>query len=213
MASMHACESLSLASCRARTRRLFSRAPHSASTRRPKRSSKARAVRSACCCCAVQAAAMASSLRAWRCSIVGAVSIAGSPSLVVGRSAEMVVGRGEGELRGGLRHGEAVEAVLEHGIDVAIGTGADDDRPRTGRLQPGLAIARAQPQEAEARAVALLGMRAIREDRLDEGGGLRADRARPGGEARGCPLEMPLMGLGHVGRVGGVAAADMAPEE
>jgi hypothetical protein len=55
-------------------------------------------------------------------------------------------------------------------------------------------------------------MRPVREHRLDEGGGLRADRARPGDEARGRPLEMALRGLGHVGRVGGVAAADMATE-
>ena len=103
----------------------------------------------------------------------------GSPSLVVGRPAEVVVGRGEGELRGGRRHGEAVEAVLEDGVDVAVGAGADGDGAGTGGLEPGLAVALAEPQEAEARAVALLGMRAVREDRLDEGGGLRADRARP----------------------------------
>jgi hypothetical protein len=44
----------------------------------------------------------------------------------------MVVGRGEGELRGGLRHGEAVEAVREHGVDVTVGAGADGDGAGTG---------------------------------------------------------------------------------
>src|SRR5438876_5462336 len=88
MASTHASESLSLASCSARARRLFSRASHSASTRRPKRSSKARAVMSAWCCCSVHAAAMASSLSAWSFSSVGAVSIV-APSLVVVPPTEM----------------------------------------------------------------------------------------------------------------------------
>ena len=60
--------------------------------------------------------------------------------------------------------------------------------------------------------LALLGMRPVCDDRLHEGGGLRADRAGPGGEARGRPLEMPLMGFGHVGGVGGVAASDMAAD-
>ena len=76
--------------------------------------------------------------------------------------------------------GEAVEAVLEHGVDVAVGAGADGDGAGAGGLQPGLAIALAEPEEAETRAVALLGMRAVGEDRLDEGGGLRADGAGPG---------------------------------
>jgi hypothetical protein len=53
--------------------------------------------------------------------------------------------------------------------DVAVGAGADGDRAGRGSLQPILAVALAEPQPTEARAVALLGMRTIREDGLDEG--------------------------------------------
>src|SRR4029450_2271223 len=50
MASTQAYGSFSLASLSARARRLFSRASHSASTRNPKRSSKARLLISGLCC-------------------------------------------------------------------------------------------------------------------------------------------------------------------
>src|ERR1700674_4475033 len=123
MASMQAWESLSLASCRARVRRLFSRAIHSASTSRPKRSSKARAVMSAWCCCSVQAAARAASLSAWSYWSVGALSI-GTPLLVVVPAPHVFVDGREGELRRG-RGAEPIEAVLEDGIDVPVGTGLD----------------------------------------------------------------------------------------
>ena len=89
------------------------------------------------------------------------------------------MGRDEGERRRRLQPGEAVEAVLEHGVDVAVGAGADGNRAGAGGLQPILAVARAEPQQTEARAVALLGMRTIREDRLDEGGGLGAKWSGP----------------------------------
>src|SRR3989338_7628206 len=121
---MAACESLSLASWRARARRLFSRASHSASTRSPKRSSKASAVMSAWCCCSVQAAAMAASLSAWRLSSVGALSI-DAPLLVVVPAARVFGAGGEGGLGCGRGGGEAVEAVLEDRIDVAVGAGVD----------------------------------------------------------------------------------------
>src|SRR5437899_7565690 len=195
---MHACESLSLASCRARTSRLFSRASHSASTRSPKRSSKARAVMSAWCCCSVHAAAMAVSLSAWSFSSVGAVSI-GALSLVVGPAPHVFVDGGEGERRRGRRRGEPVEAVLEDRVDVAIGAGLDGAGPGARRFEPLQAVALGQAQDAEARAIALLGMRTVREDLLDQGGRLGADRARPVDEARRRPLQMALVRLRHVG--------------
>jgi hypothetical protein len=55
-------------------------------------------------------------------------------------------------------------------------------------------------------------MRTNREDRLDEGGGLRANGPGPRDEPRGRPLQVALMGQGHVGRVGGVAPADRVAE-
>src|SRR5206468_6813384 len=175
------------ASCSERLSRLFSRAIHSASTSRPRRSSKARAVASACCCWSVHAAASASSLRAWSFSSVGALSI-GAPSLVVVPSPEMFVDRREGELRRGRGRGESVEAVLEDRVDVAVGARVDRDGAGAGRLEPRGAVALGQPQDAEARAIALLGMRPICEDRLHQGGGLRAYGAGPVDESRGPPL-------------------------
>src|SRR5207247_1368340 len=53
--------------------------------------------------------------------------------------------------------------------------------------------------------------RAVREGRLDQGGRLGADRARPVDEARRRPLQMALVRLRHVGRVGGVLPADDTP--
>jgi hypothetical protein len=54
-------------------------------------------------------------------------------------------------------------------------------------------------------AIALLGVGPVSQDGLDQRGGLRADRLRPADDPRGRPLQMALMGLGHVGGVGGVA--------
>ena len=92
----------------------------------------------------------------------------------------MSVHRGEGELGRCLRHGEAIEAVLEHGVDMAVGAGTDGDRAGASRFQSVLAIAFAEPEQAEARAVALLGMGTISEDRLDVNGRpSRATQGRP----------------------------------
>jgi hypothetical protein len=70
------------------------------------------------------------------------------------------------------------------------------------------AVVLGQAQETEARAIALLGMGPIRENRLHQRGGVRADGARPVDEARGRPLEMALVRLRHMGGIGGVPPAD-----
>src|SRR5438552_1849551 len=143
MASRQAWGILSLASCNARVRRLFSRARHSASTSSPKRSSKESAVRSAWLCCSFQAAAMVPSLRACSFSSVGAFSMSAVlPSLVVRRPPQVFVGRHEGELRGGLGgEGQPIEAVLEDGVDVAIGARLDGAGARARGFQPVAAVA------------------------------------------------------------------------
>jgi hypothetical protein len=83
---------------------------------------------------------------------------------------------------------------------------------RTGRwFEPLGAEALGQAQDAEAGAIALLGMRPVGEDRLDERGRLGTDGARPVDEARRRPLEVALVGLGHVGGIGGVVPADKTP--
>src|SRR3989441_7764626 len=210
MASRHACGSFSLASCSARPRRLFSRAIPAAWTSRPRRSSKARGVASACCCWSVHAAASASSLRAWSFSSVGAVRI-GAPSLVVVPATEMLVDRREGELRGGRGGREPIEAVLEDRVDVAVGARVDRAGAGAGGFEPLGAVALGQAQDPEARTIALLGMRAIRENRLDQRGGVRADGVSPVDEARGRPFEVVLMRLRHVRGIGGGLAAGGPP--
>ena len=108
--------------------------------------------------------------------------------------------------------GEPIETVFEDRVDMAVGAGVDAAGARARRLEPGGAVALGEPQEAETGAIALLGVRPVGENRLDEGGGLCADRARPGDDARGRPLEVALMGLRHMGRLGGVPAAHDAAE-
>ena len=93
-----------------------------------------------------------------------------------------------------------------------VGARTDSDGAGTRGLEAGVTIAFGEPQDPEARTVALLWVRPVREDGFDEGGGLRADGAGPGDEARGGPLQVQLMRFGHVGRVGGVPAAEMAAD-
>ena len=64
-----------------------------------------------------------------------------------------------------------------------VGARADGDGARTRSFEAGGAVAFSETQDAEAGAIALLGVRPVGEDRFDEGGGLRADRAGPGDEA------------------------------
>ena len=115
----------------------------------------------------------------------------------------MLVGGSKRELLGGLGRGQAVEPVLEDRVDVTVGADADRQRPGTGGLEAGGAIAAAEAEEPQAGAVALLGVRAVGEDGGDERRGLGADGLRPLDEARRRPLEMVLVGLGHVGGGGG----------
>jgi hypothetical protein len=68
----------------------------------------------------------------------------------------------------GLGPRETVETVLEDGVDVAIGAGLDGAGPSAGRFEPLRAVPLGQAQDAQAGAIALFGMRTVREDRLDQ---------------------------------------------
>ena len=70
--------------------------------------------------------------------------------------------RGSGAGRG-QRH--PIQTLAEHRVEVAVGAGSRHECPGTGGLEPILAIALSQPQDAETRAVALLGVAAFLEDR------------------------------------------------
>src|SRR5574340_155827 len=90
---------------------------------------------------------------------------------------------------------------------MAIRAGAGEERAGTGGLQAVGAVAAAQAHDAEAGAVALLGMGAVVEDGLDELPGHRAGRLRPPNQAGRTPFGMAQMRLRHVCRQGGVVAA------
>src|SRR5262245_48064502 len=83
------------------------------------------------------------------------------------------MGGPEGELGGGLGgEREAIEAVFEDRVDVPIGARLDGAGARASGFEPGAAVALGEAQDAQAGAIALLGVRAIGEDGADEGGGL-----------------------------------------
>ena len=109
---------------------------------------------------------------------------------VVLRPAQVFVGGEERERRRDGRQPEPVQTMFEDRVDMPVGARADGDGAGAGGLEAGGAVAFGETQDAEARAVALLGVRPIGEDGGDEGGGLRADRAGPGDEARRGPLQM-----------------------
>ena len=81
-----------------------------------------------------------------------------------------------------------VEPVLEDRLDRAVGAGADLEAAIAGRLEPLGAVLARQAQDAEAGAVALLGMRPALQDQRGEHGGARADRRRVALD----PLDRPV---------------------
>ena len=81
---------------------------------------------------------------------------------------------------------------------MAVRAGADSHRARTGGLEPLGPVALGQAQDAETRAVALLGVRAVGEDRLHQRRRPRPDARRPVDQPRRRPGQVLLMRLRHV---------------
>src|SRR4029077_11024836 len=93
----------------------------------------------------------------------------------------------------------AIEVVLQDGVDRGVGARADLQCPFAGGFEPLFAMAHDQPQNADASAEPLLGMRLLTQDDLDKCRRVASDLAssplealwRPIGEAtvaRGmCP--------------------------
>jgi hypothetical protein len=102
----------------------------------------------------------------------------------------------------------AIEPVLQDRGDRAVGGGADVVAAPGGRFHPGRAVAAREPQDAEAGAEALLGMRLGPHDRLDEGNGRRADLPRLVHHPRRRPLGVTAMRARHVLAHRGVAVMD-----
>ena len=168
----------SFASRSARARRLLSRARCSASTSIPKRPSKSTSFIFGSSRCAIHAAAIAPRRSAWSLSIVGSVSIVLSfPSVVVVAPAHVLVReRKRGLLLG---RADAIESVLEDRLDVPVRAGAHPQRASARGFEARFAVALAEPKDAEARAEALLGMRALGEDRVAQVARRGADLAGP----------------------------------
>jgi hypothetical protein len=119
----------------------------------------------------------------------------------------------EARTRGGVVGVErqAIEAVLEDRIDVAIRSRAGRDGPPTGRFDARRAVLFHEPQEPKTGPIALLGVRTARENLVDEGFGLRSHGGAPSDQPGRTPLEMGAMGVGHVVRDGREAADLVAP--
>lgn len=130
---------------------------------------------------------------------------------VVARAADVVV-RARQRERGLGFEGQPIEPVLQDGLHRAIRHGPEGERAGAGGLQAGRGVALAEAEEPEAGAVALLRVRPALQDVLGERGGVGPGRRGPAQEARGRPLAVPLVRLGAVGGIGGVAAAPVARE-
>src|SRR2546426_5233144 len=97
-------------------------------------------------------------LRAWSLSRVGVLSMLTSSSVVIACAAQVLVAASrDGRRR--RRQRLAVEPGLQDRLDGVKAEGADGDRSAGGGFQPLVTEALAEAEDAEAGAVALLGMR------------------------------------------------------
>ena len=121
---------------------------------------------------------------------------------VVLAATDMVVVLRQGQLRL-LLHGNLVEAVLENGLDRLIGAAADLEGAATGGFEPGGRVGLTQPQQPQTGAIGLLGVRLAFQDVAGQLAGVRTGLLGPSDDARGRPLQVLLVGLGTMGRIGG----------
>src|SRR6266436_795569 len=125
-------------------------------------------------CSSTKASAMPSRFNALSWSKVGWVSIVFSSMEVTGATDVGV--RNRRPVRGRCRP-FGFEVVLQDRIDGSEGARADLQRPAAGRLQPVAAIALDQPDDPDRGAKALLGVRALAHDDLDQRRGVAPDLA------------------------------------
>ena len=91
-----------------------------------------------------------------------------------------------------------VEVVLQDRIDGGEGARADLKRPAAGGLEPVAAIALDQPNDADRRAEALLGMRALAQNDLDQRCGIAPDLAGLAPDPLRRPVGIAPMARRHV---------------
>src|SRR6266478_2463939 len=105
-----------------------------------------------------------------------------------------------------------VEPVLEDRLDRSVGTGADVETAVAGRLQSVGAVLPRQAQDAEAGAVALLGMGPALQDQLGELGGAWTDYRRFTADPLDGPLGIAPVRTRHVFGDRGVPATTGAAQ-
>src|ERR1700739_1276876 len=109
---------------------------------------------------------MPSSLRALSWSRVGCVSIGDLSSMEVGWAADVFV-RNRRPVRGRGRP-FAIEVVLQDRVDRTVGACADLKRATASGIQSFATVALGEPQDADASPEALLRVRALSQNDLDE---------------------------------------------
>src|SRR6185312_5112322 len=114
----------------------------------------------------------------------------------VGWAADIVV-RYRRPVRGRCRP-LAIEVVLQDRVDRAIRAGTDLERTTASGFEPFAAIAFGEPQDADAGAEALLGMRAFLQDDLDERRGVAPDLTGFPPQPLRRPVGIASMARGHV---------------
>src|SRR5690606_33269127 len=129
------------------------------------------------------------------------ISWGGGCAGVVGRTADVFVdlGQAEGDMFG---EGDLIETALEDRPDGAVGERVDPQCPVARGLEAARAVAVAESEDAEAGAVALLGVGLALEHTLDEFASAGPRLAGPRDDPGRRPLEMPLMRLRSVRRLG-----------
>src|SRR5262245_13908254 len=90
---------------------------------------------------------------------------------------------------------------------MSIGPSAHTDCSATCRFDPVVAVAFGEPQDPEARAKALLGVRALLQNLVGKLARCRAEFLRPGKDARRSPLRLRAVLARHVVRDGGEATS------
>src|SRR5262252_9121293 len=153
-------------------------------------------------CNSTKASAMPSSFKALSWSSVGCVSIVFSSMEVAG--AADVRMRNCRPVRGG-RGPFGIEVVFEDRMDGAEGARPDRERALAGRLNALPAIALGQPDDADRSAKALLWMRALAHDDLDQRRRIAADLAGLPSDPLRRPIGVAAMARRHVLAHRGVA--------
>lgn len=109
-------------------------------------------------------------------------------------------------------HRHAVELFIEHGFHAAVGVNGQETSPLGGGFQACMRVLIGQSQDAEARAIPLLGVRSRGHDLLDHFAGCGADGLGPFNQPRGRPLQMTLMRLGPMFVDGGGLVGDVTAD-